>query len=287
MDLLITNALSGITYGMLLFLMASGLSIIFGLMKIINLAHGSFFLLGGYIAYSLMSRGINFWIALIVVPLIVAIIAFVFEKFLISKVHDRENEQVLLTIGLIFVLGDLSLWIWGGDFLNIATPSLLSFSVSLGSMSFPAYRLFVIFMGLLCAVLLWYFENKTKVGMIVRAGVDDMKMVSALGYNVKLIFSLVFLFGAVLAGIGGVLGGPILGMYPKMEYEILVNSMIVVIIGGLGSWKGAFIGSIMIGIIDTFGKIWLPTYSTLLIFLVMVLVLIIKPSGLFGKGVEA
>lgn len=283
MDFFITNIMSGITYGMLLFLMATGLSIIYGLMRVLNLAHGSFFLIGGYLAYSFISKGVNFWLTLLLVALIIVLLAFFIEKFLISRVHNSVTDQVLLTVGLIFVLGDLCLWIWGGDFLSVKTPDILQFSITIGSLGFPAYRLFVIAVGIIFAILLWYFETKTKVGMIVRAGVDDMEMVSALGFNIKFIFTAVFLFGAALAGIGGVLAGPILGMYPRMDFEILANSLIIIIIGGLGSWKGAFIGALMIGLVDTFGKIYLPAFSMLLIFIIMVIVLIIKPTGLFGR----
>ncbi|MCM3692587.1 branched-chain amino acid ABC transporter permease [Neobacillus niacini] len=283
MDLFIVNTLSGLTYGMLLFLMASGLSIVFGLMRIINLAHGSFFLFGSYVAYAMISRGMNFWLALLLSTICVTVLALLLEKFLISRFHGNEASQVLLTLGLIFVIGDITLWIWGGDFLSIPVPSILDFSFAISESSFPIYRLFVIAIGIICAVLLWYFETKTKVGMIIRAGVDDMEMVGALGFNIKLIFSAVFLFGAALAAIGGVLSGPILGMYPKMEFEILVNSLVIVLIGGLGSWKGAFIGAILIGIIDSFGKIYLPDVSVLLIFVVMVIVLMFKPTGLFGR----
>lgn len=283
MDLFIVNTLSGLTYGMLLFLMASGLSIVFGLMRIINLAHGSFFLLGSYVAYAMVARGVNFWIALIISTILVIIIALLIERLLLSNVHGNETSQILLTVGLIFIIGDVSLWIWGGDFLSIPVPAIFDFSFTIGEGTFPIYRLFVIAIGILCAILLWYFETKTKVGMIVRAGVDDMEMVGALGFNIKLIFSLVFLFGATLAAIGGVLSGPILGMYPKMEFEILVNSLVVVLIGGLGSWKGAFIGAIIIGLVDSFGKIYFPSVAVLLTFAILILVLIIKPTGLFGR----
>lgn len=283
MDLLMINALSGLTYGMLLFLMASGLSIVFGLMRIINLAHGSFFLFGSYLAYSLVSKGMNFWLALLVTVIGVTILALLIERFLIARFHGNEGSQVLLTIGLIFIIGDVCLWIWGGNFLSIPFPAIFDFSFTIGASSFPVYRLFVIAIGILCAVLLWYFETKTKVGMIVRAGVDDMEMVGALGFNIKVIFSAVFLFGAALAGLGGVLSGPILGMYPKMEFEILVFSLVVILIGGLGNWKGAFIGAILIGLVDSFGKIYLPDVASLLIFAVMIIVLIFKPTGLFGR----
>ncbi|SFE98738.1 branched-chain amino acid ABC transporter permease [Alteribacillus iranensis] len=283
MSFVLTNLLSGLTYGMLLFLMAAGLSIIYGLMRIINLAHGSFFILASYVAYTFIRSGMNFWIGLVLAVIVIVLLAFVIEKFLISKVQSSETDQVLLTLGLIFVLGDLSLWIWGGDFLSVPVPGILNFSIEVGEIYFPAYRLFVLFVGILFAVLLWYFENKTKIGMVVRAGVDDMKMVSALGFNIKLMFTGVFLFGAGLAAIGGVLGGPILGMYPTMEYEILVNSLIVVIIGGLGSWKGAFIGAILVGLVDVFGKLYVPTFSMALIFVLMVVILMFKPTGLFGR----
>ncbi|PID15008.1 MULTISPECIES: branched-chain amino acid ABC transporter permease [unclassified Sporosarcina] len=286
MDFFIINTLSGLTYGMLLFLMASGLSIVFGLMRVINLAHGSFYLLGSYIAYAFVHNGFNFWLALILATVIVMVLGLIIERLLISRIHGNETAQILLTVGLIFVIGDITLWIWGGNFLSIPVPDLLSATIQVGESQFPAYRLFVILMGVFFAALLWFFENKTHVGMIVRAGVDDMEMVGALGFNIKVIFSAVFIFGAGLAALGGVLGGPILGMYPLMEFEILINALIIVLIGGLGSWKGAFIGAVLIGIIDAFGKIYIPSVSMLIIFGIMVIVLVIKPSGLFGE-VEA
>ncbi|MFC5587786.1 branched-chain amino acid ABC transporter permease [Sporosarcina soli] len=286
MDFFIINTLSGLTYGMLLFLMASGLSIVFGLMRVINLAHGSFYLLGSYIAYAFVHKGFNFWVALILATVIVMVLGLIIERLLISRIHGNETAQILLTVGLIFVIGDITLWIWGGNFLSIPMPEILSASIQIGESQFPAYRILVILAGIVFATLLWFFENKTHIGMIVRAGVDDMEMVGALGFNIKVVFSAVFVFGAGLAAFGGVLGGPILGMYPMMEFEILINALIIVLIGGLGSWKGAFIGAVLIGIVDAFGKIYIPSLSMLIIFGIMVIVLVIKPSGLFGE-VEA
>ncbi|WP_318245499.1 branched-chain amino acid ABC transporter permease [Cytobacillus stercorigallinarum] len=283
MEFFIANTVSGLAYAMLLFLMAAGLSIIFGLMKIMNLAHGSFFILAGYVAYTFSRSGMNFWLSMVLAVIVISIFALIIEKLFISRVHGSETDQVLLTVGLVFVLGDLALWIWGGNFLSIPVPAIFDFSLDFAGMTFPAYRLFVIAMGILFAFVLWYFEAKTRVGMIVRAGVDDMEMVSALGFNVKIIFSGVFIFGAALAAFGGVLSGPILGMYPMMEWEILVNSMIVVIIGGLGSWKGAFIASMIVGFVDIFGRIYMPTFAMAFIFILMVAILMVKPTGLFGR----
>jgi branched-chain amino acid transport system permease protein len=277
--------LTGLAYGMLYFMIAAGLTIILGVMNIVNLAHGTLFLLGSYIAFTLISQQFSFWTALLLTIVISVLLGIIIEKLLIKPVYGKELEQVLLTFGLTYVIADTAKWIWGTEMQTIAVPALLDHSISIGSMVFPAYRLFVVLIGLLLAGLLWYFESRTRIGAIIRAGVDDREMVAALGINIGVVFTGVFAFGAGLAGLSGVLGGPLIGMYIGMDSDILVTSLIVVVIGGLGSWKGSFIGAILIGLIETLGKIWFPSLSMLIIFLLMVVVLIIRPQGLFGKEV--
>jgi branched-chain amino acid transport system permease protein len=277
--------LTGLAYGMLYFMIAAGLTIILGVMNVVNLAHGTLFMLGAYIAFTFISDELNFWIALLLSVLLTAVLGIILEKLLIKHVYGKELEQVLLTFGLSFIIADVVKWIWGTEMQTLSAPALLNASLSIGDMVFPLYRLFVVFIGCLLALLLWYLESKTRIGAIIRAGVDDRAMVGALGINVGLVFTGVFAFGAALAGLSGVLGGPLIGMYTGMDSEILVTSLIVVVIGGLGSWKGSFISAILIGVIETFGKVWFPSLSMLIVFLIMIVVLIIRPQGLFGREV--
>jgi branched-chain amino acid transport system permease protein len=277
--------LTGLAYGMLYFMIAAGLTIILGVMNVVNLAHGTLFMLGAYIAFTFISDELNFWIALLLSVLFTAVLGIILEKLLIKHVYGKELEQVLLTFGLSFIIADVVKWIWGTEMQTLSAPALLNASLSIGDMAFPLYRLFVVFIGCLLALLLWYLESKTRIGAIIRAGVDDRAMVGALGINVGLVFTGVFAFGAALAGLSGVLGGPLIGMYTGMDNEILVTSLIVVVIGGLGSWKGSFISAILIGVIETFGKVWFPSLSMLTVFLIMMIVLIIRPQGLFGREV--
>ncbi len=279
--------LTSLAYGMLLFMIAGGLSIIFGLMNVTNMTHGTFFMVGTYLAFSLINHNVNFWVALVLSVLAVAVLGLFIERVLLKRLYGKELQQALLTFGLAFIIGDLTKWIWGSSPQMLSDPKLLDFSISVGTMVFPAYRLFVVAVGCVVAFLFWYFESRTRIGAIIRAGVDDRDMLSALGINVKLVFSMVFAFGAGLAGLGGVLAGSIIGVYTGLDFEILILSLVVVVIGGLGTWKGSFIGAILIGLIETLGRIWFPTLSMVLIFALMVVVLLVKPSGLFGRGAQS
>ena len=289
MDITILSVqlLTGLAYGMLLFMMATGLTIIFGLLNVVNLAHGALFMVGGYIALTFVKNYTNFWIALILTVAVMAILGIIIERFLLNRMYGKEFEQVLLTFGLIFVLSDAAKWIWGSSPQAIPIPPALNGSIRIGDIAFPEYRLFVVIVGCVFALILWYLEARTRIGAIVRAGVDDREMLGALGINFKLVFSCVFAFGAAMAGLSGALGAPILGLYVGMDGHILILSLVIVVIGGLGTWKGAFVGAILVGMIDTLGRIWFPQISMAIIFALMVIVLLIKPSGLFGKEVKA
>ncbi len=282
---LVTQLLTGLAYGMLLFMISVGLSVIFGLMNVVNLAHGAFYVVGVYVAFTLMEMGLGFWLALILGTLAVAVLGVLTERFLLSRTYGNELNEVLLTFGLAYILADLVRLLWGTNPQTLSEPAALSFRVAFAGVEFPAYRLFVVLVGCLVAALLWYFETRTRVGAIVRAGVDDREMVSALGINVTLVFAGVFAFGAGLAAFGGILGGPILGMYPDQGFDILVVALIVVVLGGLGTWKGAFAGAVLVGMVETMGRIYFPSLSLVIVFLLMAVVLLIKPSGLFGRSV--
>jgi branched-chain amino acid transport system permease protein len=285
LSIFFVQLLTGIAYGMLYFMIAAGLTIILGVMNVVNLAHGTLFMLGAYIAFSFISNELNFWLALLLSVFCTAICGVILEKLLIKYVYGKELEQVLLTFGISFILADTVEWIWGTEMKTLPVPGLLDGSISFGDTAFPIYRLFVVLFGCLLALLLWYLETRTRIGAIIRAGVDDREMVGALGIHVGFVFTGVFAFGAALAGLSGVLGGPLIGMYTGMDSEILVTSLIVVVIGGLGSWKGSLIGAVFIGIIETLGKVWFPSLSMLIVFLLMMVVLIIRPNGLLGREV--
>jgi branched-chain amino acid transport system permease protein len=284
---LVVQILTGLAYGMLLFMISVGLSVIFGLMGIVNLAHGVFFVVGAYLALSVLNLGANFLVSLVVAMFAIALFGILVERFLLFRSYGNELSQVLLTFGLAFVLADVIKLIWGTRLQLLPTPPVLDFSITLGGVTFPTYRLAVVLVGCMLAVLLWYLETRTRTGAIIRAGVDDREMVAALGINITLVFAGVFAFGAALAGLGGVLGGPILGMYPDMGFDILVLSLIVVVLGGLGTWKGAFVGGILVGMVQIFGQAYFPSLSLVIVFLLMAVVLLIRPSGLFGRSSTA
>lgn len=277
--------LTGLAYGMVYFMIAAGLTIILGVMNVFNLAHGSFYIIAAYLAFTLVSNEVNFWLALVVAVLCTAALGILMEKFLIKRFYGKTLEQVLLTFGLIYIVSDTAKLIWGPTLKNLAVPAVLNFSIPLGNIAFPAYRLFIVLVGCAIAVLLWYFETRTRAGAIIRAGVDDREMVSALGINVGRVFTYVFAFGAGLAAASGVLGAPLTGIYTGLDTEVLVTSLIVLVIGGLGSWKGSLISALIVGVIQTVGSAWFPSVSMLIIFALMMLILIIRPHGLFGREV--
>jgi len=283
MELILAQLLNGLVYGVLLFLMAAGLSLIFGLMNVVSLVHGSFFMLGAFFGLSIFEVTHNFWLALVLAPIAVALIGIVLELLFMRPLYRRGHiDQVLLTFGFTFVFFDIVQSVWGRTMLNMPAPPGLQHMIPIGAGVFSAYRLFLIAFGFALAVLLWLFLERSRLGAMVRAGVDDANMAAGLGANIPALFSGVFGAGVALAGIGGVAAAPVLGLYPGMDAEILIPAFIVIVIGGMGSLRGAFIGSMLIGEADTFGKAYLPSMALFLIFLVMALVLLVRPQGLFG-----
>ena len=283
MDLLVAQLLNGLVYGVLLFLMAAGLSLIFGLMNVVSLAHGSFFMLGAYLGLSIFRATGSFWLALVLAPIPVIATGVVIERLFMRPLYRRGHmDQVLLTFGFTFVFLDLVQTVWGRSVQRLPVPEALQGTMHIGAGVFSAYRLFLIGFGFAIALLLWLFLERSRVGAMVRAGVDDAQMASGLGGNIPALFSGMFGFGVALAALGGVAAGPILSLYPGMDAEILIPAFIVIVIGGLGSLRGAFVGSLLIGIADTFGKAYLPSLALFLIYLAMILVLLVRPQGLFG-----
>ena len=289
MENFLLQLLNSLVTGMLLFVMAAGLSLIFGLMDVINLTHGAFYLLGGYVGLTLVRAFGNFWLALVVAPLVVGALGFGIEYIFLRRWLGRQRhlDQVLFTFGAALIATDLIRAQWGAYVESVSGPALLAGQVRLLSIDFPIYRLAIIAFGLLLALALWLFVERTRLGAIIRAGVADAQMVSALGINVQLVFAGVFALGAALAGLAGVIGAPIFSLYPGLDSEILILALVVVVVGGLGTLQGAFFGSLLIGLADTFGKAFLPEFSRFLIFAVMAAVLLLRPAGLFGaKGAQ-
>jgi branched-chain amino acid transport system permease protein len=276
--------LNGISFGALLFLLSSGFTLIFGLMRIVNLAHGAFYLVGGYVALSLLRSGANFWIALVGGSLVIAVAGFAVERGLLRRVRGQTMPEVLLTMGLALIVADLSLAQWGGDPILLPRPDGLQGTLVLGGVTYPVFRLFVLALGAAVAAGMWIAERKTRIGAILRAGVDDREMVNALGIDINKVFTGVFTVGALLAGAAGVIGGVFLSLYPGADSEILLYALVVVILGGLGSLPGAIAGSLLVGLIDAFGRTLVPSLSYFLLFAPMALILLLRPRGLFGRA---
>lgn len=283
MELLVTQLINGVVYGMLLFLLSAGLSLIFGLMNVVSLAHGSFFMLGAFTGLTIAEATGSFWLALVFAPLIGLCGGVVMERLFMRRLYARGHlDQVLLTFGFTFVFVDVVKWIWTANIRSLAPPSELSGMVPMLDGYMPSYRLFLIAFGLGVAALMWLFLERTRIGTMVRASVDDSAMATGLGINVSLLFTMIFALGAGLAALAGVAAGPMLGVYPGMDIDVMIPAFIVIVIGGMGTLRGAFVGSLLIGIADTLGKAYFPSAAMFMIYLVMVIVLIVQPRGLFG-----
>ena len=279
----IIQTLNGLSFSMMLFLVAAGFTLIFGLMKIINIAHGSFYLLSAYIGLTVLRATDSFLLATIAASIAVVVVGIAMQSLFLRHFYMKELQQVLLTFGFVLIIADLCLWIWGGNPVALPKPSLFKGSIWIGNVVFPSYRLLVILVGVIIALGLWIFQEKTKFGAIVRAGVDDEEMLRGSGINIQMVFVGVFGLGALLAGIGGMIGGPFVGVFPGVDISMLLLALVVVIIGGVGSLKGAFVGSLFVGLVDNFGKALFPELSLFTLFAPMAIVLAIRPTGIFGK----
>ncbi len=280
----VIHTLNGVSFGMLLFLLAAGLSLIYGLMKILNLTHGSYYLIGAYAGSTIVAKTGSFALAAVAAPLLVAGLGAIMERFFLRRFHLDELPQTLLTFGFLFIFADLCLWIWGGDPVLLPKPVPLASSISIGGSSYPLYRLFLIAIGLVIAAALWGLQEHTRIGAMLRAGVDDAEIARAMGIDVSLLFTLVFSLGAFLAALGGVLGGPIIGASPGADFEVMLLAFVVVIVGGLGSLRGALVGGLLIGLLDNFGKVFFPEFALFTIFVPMAIILSFRPTGLFGRA---
>ena len=276
--------LHGLVYGVLIFLVASGLSIVFGMMGVLNLAHASFYMLGAYIGITVVRMTDNFWLALIIAPILAAAAGSAAQHFLLRPLRNAGHLfELIITVGLSFVMLESVKWVWGTEPVAVSVPAALSGSIQILGSTYPVYRLFVFCFGLAVLGVLALILYKTSLGMIVRAAITNPVMVNALGTNTPLVFNMVFALGTGLAGVAGVIAGPILGIYPGMALAVGMDVFVVVVVGGLGSLVGAIIASFLIGELQSFGVFFFPEFSIILIFLIMAVVLSIRPQGLFGE----
>lgn len=278
------QVLNGLSFGALLFLLASGLTLVFGLMRIVNMAHGAFYMLGGYIGVVIATLTGNLLVAVIAAMVAVGLTAFLVEVVLLRFVRGQEMPEVLLTIGVSFVIADLCLAFFGGDPQNLPANVRIPGAFVLGDFAYPWYRIFVIGLAIAIGVALALVQTRTRVGAVVRAGVDDREIIGAMGVNIRWVFTGMFVVGAALAAIGGTIGSGMQSILPGVQNEVLLYALVVIIIGGLGSVPGAAVGSVLIGLIDAFAKAWIPELAYFTIFLPMALVLVFRPTGLFGKA---
>src|SRR5690242_7366042 len=280
---------NSITFGGVLFLLSAGFSLIFGLMRIPNLTHGSLFMLGAYFGAALIigvhGVALNFWLAAILATIGVAVLGALVERLLLRQLPGQPLAQVLVTLGLSFMAADFCLMVWGGDPINVETPAGLGGFMRLGKAVFPNYKLALIALAVAVAIGLWLLLDRTRLGAMIRAGVDDPDMARVVGIRVSQLFTIVFAIGAGLAGFAGIIGGPILSVYPGLDQDMLPLALVVVILGGSGSLLGSFVGSIVVGFIYNFGQALFPELAYFVLIMPMLLVLLLRPQGLFGRFV--
>ena len=283
-EIYVVQTIHGLVYGMLLFLVASGLTVVFGMMGVLNLAHASFYMLGAYLGYSIHNYTGSFWVSLLVAPAIVGVLGVLIERFLLRKAYKGGHlAQLLLTFGLFFILGELTRIVWGTSPLSVPAPGVFAGGIPFWGMTYPLYRLFMVGFSALLLLGIALMLTRTRIGIIIRGAVSDPDMVEALGVNVPLVFMGVFGGGAALAAAAGVIAAPFLSVYLGMANEVLLDCFVVIVVGGFGSLFGAFIASLMIGELQSLGILWIPRLALVFQFLLMALVLITRPTGLFGE----
>jgi branched-chain amino acid transport system permease protein len=284
LDELALQALNGLSFGALLFLLASGFTLVFGLMKIVNLAHGAFYLVGGYVGIAAFGATRSFLVAVVAGAATAAVFGLASERLLLRRVRGQELPEVLLTVGIALIIADGCLAVFGGNPRSIPIPTPLAGSVRLGSYAYPAYRLFVIALAAAIGVVLYLVQHRTRLGALIRAGVDDREIAEAMGIDVPRVFTAMFVFGGALAGLAGVVAAGLLTLRPGADTDILLFALVVVVIGGLGSLQGAAVGSVLIGLVDAFSKVWVPELSYFAVFAPMAIILMFRPAGLFARS---
>ncbi|MBL8309593.1 MAG: branched-chain amino acid ABC transporter permease [Burkholderiales bacterium] len=304
-QLLFSQLLNGVQLGVLLFLLAAGLTLVFGIMSFVNLAHGSLYMLGAYFGAAVFARTDSFLLGLLAAVVGAGVVGLMLDRFALTKLYERDHlDQVLATFGLILFFNELIRILWGPSSVFMQVPAALADTVSIGGITYPAYRLAIIAAGIAVAAGLYLLIQKTRVGMLIRAGATNSNMVAALGVNIKWLNTLVFALGAALAGLAGVMAGPIVSVQPGMGEPVLILTLVVIIIGGLGSIRGAFYAALIVGVVDTLGRAFMPTVmrtlferntadaagpalASMLIYLFMAVVLALKPQGLFPANAGA
>jgi branched-chain amino acid transport system permease protein len=287
MELFVLNVLNGISFGAILFLLGAGLSLIFGVMGILNLAHGAIYMVGAYIGWTIaIQQGCNFGLAVLAGGVAAGILGLIMERGFLRRLHHMLNQQVLLTFGFVYVLTNLCLWIWEALPKAPFTAPALAWSFPIMSGTYSTARITIAAIGIALAIGLWWLQDKTRLGAIVRAGMDDKVMINALGINYGIVATAIFFLGCFIAGAAGVLGAHLFGVNLELGIEVLLLAVVVVVVGGTGSVQGALVGGILIGLIISFGKALFPELSMFFVYLIMVIILLIKPSGLLGKPIR-
>lgn len=285
LEKLLFQGLIGLSFSMYLWLLAAGLTLVFGVLGVLNFAHGSFFMLGAFAAFTFYEKlGINFFLSILLSLVSVGIIGIIFERFFLRKIYNLDLPyQLILTFGFILIFDDLVKMIWGGVAMIPPMPSFLEGNLSILGRPYPFYNLFIIIAGLAVAFLLWITLEKTWWGRMIRASASDREMAGAIGVNIPFLFTTVFVFSAMLAALGGALGTPVRVVAPGIGTAMIIQAFVITVIGGLGNLKGAFVGALIVGILTSFGILLFPIFELFIIFVVMTIVLLIKPEGLFGK----
>ena len=281
---LISQLLVGLSRSMILFIVCAGLSFVLGVLRVPNVAHGSLYMIGAFVTFTIskwIGGWAGFWLALVLAPLVVALISLIAERALFCHLYQREHLLLLLfTFALSLILGDLVKIVWGAEYRSVSAPDVLKGSISMFGSSFPRYNLFLLAMGPLVAILLWLFVNKTKIGRISRAAAVDREMVGVLGINVSWVFAIAFVIGCFLAGLGGALVAPTMGITLGMDHTLIIEAFLIVTIGGLGNMWGALLGSLLFGVTQAFGVLMWPQFAIVFPYLAVVIVLLLRPTGL-------
>ena len=281
------NLFNGVSIGVVYFLIAAGMSIVLGIMGVTNLSHGAIYMIGAYVGWTIAVKlGLNYYLSLIIGGLASGVTGLAIERTFLRVLYKQPNEQVLVTFGFVLVLTNIVLWIWGGRFRMQFTAPGLKGAIDIAGISFSKTRLFILVVGVVLGFLLWWLQDRTRVGAMVRAGMDDKEMIMGLGVNLPVVSALVFFVATFLAGFAGVLGSSIIGPNPGMGLDMLLLALIVTIVGGIGSVQGALLGGVVIGVLDTFGKVLFPQFGLFTMYLVMVIILLIRPSGLLGRRIS-
>jgi len=285
LEKLLFQGLIGLSFSMYLWLLSAGLTLVFGVLGVLNFAHGSLFMLGAFAAFTFYGKlGINFFLSIVLSLISVGIVGAIFERFFLRKIYDIDLPyQLILTFGFILIFDDLVKMVWGGVAMIPPMPRFFEGNLSILNRPFPIYNLFIIFAGLAVALILWLLLEKTWWGRMIRASASDREMASAIGINIPILFTTVFVFSAMLAAIGGALGTPVRVVAPGIGTAMIVQAFVITVIGGLGNLKGAFVGALIVGILTSFGILLFPIFELFIIFVVMAVVLMVKPEGLFGK----